>query len=84
MVLSGFSIQMKKKIAEIFAEKLKKQRLEAGLRQSDLAKNCGLSKNYIGELERAEKNITLEKVFLLSKILGCSVSTLIPNEEEIE
>lgn len=75
---------MKKKIAEIFAEKLKEQRLAAGLRQLELAKKSGLSKNYIGELERAEKNITLEKVFLLSKALGCPVAALIPTNEEIE
>lgn len=80
----GFSTQMKKKIAEIFAEKLKEQRLAAGLRQLELAKKSGLSKNYIGELERAEKNITLEKVFLLAKALRCPVAALIPTNEEIE
>lgn len=74
---------MKKKIAEIFAEKLKEQRLSAGLRQLDLAKKSGLSKNYIGELERAEKNITLEKAFILSRALGCSITALIPTDEEI-
>ncbi|TOL32535.1 transcriptional regulator, partial [Vibrio parahaemolyticus] len=54
---------MKNKIAIEFGEKLAEQRKKTGLLQKELAAQCGFSLNYIGVLERGEKNVTLEKVF---------------------
>ncbi|TON21198.1 transcriptional regulator, partial [Vibrio parahaemolyticus] len=45
------------------------------------AAQCGFSLNYIGVLERGEKNVTLEKVFTISKALKCSIYDLIPDED---
>ncbi|EGQ8542628.1 helix-turn-helix domain-containing protein [Vibrio parahaemolyticus] len=72
---------MKNKIAIEFGEKLSEQRKKTGLLQKELAVQCGFSLNYIGVLERGEKNVTLEKVFTISKALKCSIYDLIPDED---
>lgn len=73
-------IKMKNKIAIEFGERLALQRKKKGLLQKELSELCGFSLNYIGVLERGEKNITLEKVFTIAEKLGCSVYDLIPAE----
>ncbi len=72
---------MKNKIAIEFGKKLTEQRKKTGLLQKELAEKCGFSLNYIGVLERGEKNVTLEKVFIIAKVLKCSVYDLIPTSE---
>ncbi|GAK24978.1 hypothetical protein JCM19052_5669 [Vibrio sp. JCM 19052] len=72
---------MKNKIAIEFGEKLAEQRKKTGLLQKELAVQCGFSLNYIGVLERGEKNVTLEKVYTISKALKCSIYDLIPDED---
>lgn len=71
---------MKTKIAIEFGNRLTTQRKKKGLLQKELAELCGFSLNYVGVLERGEKNITLEKVFVLAEKLECSVQDLIPEE----
>lgn len=41
-------------------------RLELGITQEAMAENAGISKNYVGEIERGEKSIT---VFILIQLL---------------
>lgn len=74
---------MKKEIAICFGIKVTEKRKEKGWLQGDLAKSCGLSKNYIGMLERGESNVTLEKVYLCAYVLECAVQELLPNDDEI-
>ncbi|MCL1144167.1 transcriptional regulator [Shewanella sp. UCD-FRSSP16_17] len=71
---------MKKKIAIEFGKKLAEIRKDKGLLQKDLSQQCGFSLNYIGILERGEKSITLEKVYVIASVLECSVYDLIPDE----
>ncbi|MBB1476573.1 helix-turn-helix domain-containing protein [Shewanella sp. SG41-3] len=74
---------MKKKIAIEFGRKLEEKRKEKGLLQKDLSQLCGFSLNYIGIVERGEKSISLEKVYVIAAILECSVHDLIPDEKEL-
>ncbi|WP_435235285.1 helix-turn-helix domain-containing protein [Psychromonas sp. PT13] len=69
---------MKNKIAIEFGKRLAVQRKKKNLLQKELSEICGFSLNYIGILERGEKNITLEKVFVIAEKLDCSVFDLIP------
>lgn len=71
---------MKNKIAIEFGKKLATQRTKKGLLQKELSVLCGFSINYIGVLERGEKNISLEKVFVLAEQLECSIYDLIPTQ----
>ncbi len=45
--------------------------------QEKLAEKANLSRNYIGEIERAEKKITLETLQQIAKALGVRVRDLI-------
>jgi transcriptional regulator with XRE-family HTH domain len=74
---------MKKKIAIEFGKKLAEIRKDKGLLQKDLSQQCGFSLNYIGIVERGEKSISLEKVFIIAAVLGCSVHDLMPDENTI-
>ncbi|MCW8336735.1 helix-turn-helix domain-containing protein [Vibrio paucivorans] len=67
-------------IAEKFARNLINQRTKSALSQHKLSELCGFDKNYIGMLERAERRVTLEKVYILAARLECSLSDLLPEE----
>lgn len=59
-----------------FGKKLKKLRLEKGLTQEQFSKKCGLHKNYIGMIERGERNPSLINVEIIANALEISISDL--------
>lgn len=61
---------LNKKIGRV----LRELRLEAGLSQEELAEMCGLHRTYIGSIERAEKNVTIQTVEKLTDALNISLS----------
>lgn len=67
---------MKKEILKKFGDKVKEQRIKKGLSQEQLAELAGVHRTYIGMIERAEKNITLESIEKLAKPLGLKISEL--------
>jgi len=67
-------------IAKEFAKNLKNQRVKNEISQQKLSLLCGFDKNYIGLLERAQKRVTLEKVYIIAAVLGCSAADLFPKE----
>lgn len=67
---------MKKKIALKFGLVVRRFRLEQGISQEGLAERAGLHRTYIGMIERAEKNITLENIGKVSKALNLKLSEL--------
>lgn len=67
---------MKKELLIKFGEKVRATRLEQGLSQEDLADKAGVHRTYIGMIERAEKNITLENIKKIAVALGIGVEDL--------
>ena len=67
---------MKKEILVKFGKRVRDQRFKLGLSQEKLASRAGVHRTYIGMIERAEKNITLENIEKLSKGLGIEISDL--------
>jgi transcriptional regulator with XRE-family HTH domain len=67
----------KKTILIKFGQRVKQERLKRGLSQEDLADKAGVHRTYIGMIERAEKNITLENIEKIAIALGISVGSLI-------
>ena len=53
------------------------QRRKARLSQEELAEKSNLTRNYIGDIERAEKKITIETLARLAKALKCRVRDLV-------
>jgi transcriptional regulator with XRE-family HTH domain len=49
-------------------------RLRRGLSQEDLAERAGLHRNYVGSVERGERDIGITATWRLSKALGMSLA----------
>jgi len=67
---------MKKEILLKFGNKVRERRLKLGLSQEELAFRAGAHRTYIGMIERAEKNITLENIEKIAKALEISLDDL--------
>lgn len=67
---------MKKEILVKFGKKVREIRIKQNLSQERLATKAGVHRTYIGMIERAEKNITLENIEKVAKALGLSVKEL--------
>ncbi|MCC7197469.1 helix-turn-helix transcriptional regulator [Candidatus Peregrinibacteria bacterium] len=68
---------MSKTTLEKFGEKVREERLKLGLSQEQLASKAGVHRTYIGMIERAEKNITLENIEKIAKALGLPINKLL-------
>jgi len=61
----------------IFADNLRKARLARGLSQEGLAELAGLHRTYVGSVERAERNISIDNMARLAQALKESLPTLL-------
>ena len=65
------------KLYRIVGETIRGERKRAGLSQEELAEKADLNRNYIGEIERAEKKITLETLQRIGKVLKLRITDLL-------
>ena len=63
-----------------FGVNLRSMRLAQGLSQEELAARAGLHRNYIGSVERNEKNISIDSMERLAIVLGVDVVDLLIKE----
>jgi transcriptional regulator with XRE-family HTH domain len=63
-----------------FAVNLRSARLAHRLSQEELAARAGLHRNYIGSVERNEKNISIDSMERLAVVLGVDVVDLLKRE----
>lgn len=68
---------MSKTTLEKFGEKVREERHKLGLSQEELASRAGVHRTYIGMIERAEKNITLENIEKVAKALKININDLL-------
>lgn len=68
---------MKSQILKSFGDKVRQERVRKGLSQEGLADLAGVHRTYIGMIERAEKNITLENIEKIAKALNIDISELL-------
>jgi transcriptional regulator with XRE-family HTH domain len=57
-----------------FGSRLRELRQEQGMTQEAVAFRAGLSPNYVGDVERGERNLGLENIYRLADALGISPS----------
>ena len=67
---------MSKRELKTFGKRVRELRLERGLTQEEVAEKIGVSTNYVGMEERAERNTSLLKVFKIAKALNVKTSEL--------
>ncbi|OGY50928.1 MAG: transcriptional regulator [Candidatus Buchananbacteria bacterium RIFCSPLOWO2_01_FULL_56_15] len=65
---------MKREVLIKFGRKVREERARLGLSQEELAGRAGVHRTYIGMIERAEKNITLENIDKIAKALKISIA----------
>jgi transcriptional regulator with XRE-family HTH domain len=63
-------------ILKIFGNRLRNLRKERNFTQADFSKKTGLHKNYIGMIERGERNPSLVNIEIIAKGLDISISDL--------
>lgn len=51
-------------------------RMAKGLTQEQLAHLSGISRQYIGDVERGERNIAIVNIEKIARALGCTLSEL--------
>jgi len=62
-----------------FGKRLRVKRQKLGVSQEELAFRSGLHRTYVGSVERGERNLSLENIFVFAKALQCSPQDLIPS-----
>lgn len=65
---------MKKEVLIKFGKKVREERIRLGLSQEQLAARAKVHRTYIGMIERAEKNITLQNIEKIAKALKINIS----------
>lgn len=68
---------MKSRTLILFGQKVRERRTSQGLSQEKLATKAKVHRTYIGMIERAEKNITLENMQKIANALGARLSDLL-------
>lgn len=61
----------------LFGERVRQLRLEKGMSQEQLGYEAGLHRTYVGQIERAEKNITLKNIDKIARELDLNISELL-------
>ncbi|MBR2930886.1 MAG: helix-turn-helix transcriptional regulator [Clostridia bacterium] len=64
------------RIAKILGQRIRNYRTEMGLSQEKLAELSGCHATYVGQLERGEKNATIESIERIASALNVSLSKL--------
>ena len=69
-------MRMSKKDLQKFGKRLKSLRIDRDLTQLELAEILDMSPNFIGMIERGERNTTVENVFKIARALNVKPSNL--------
>ena len=67
------------KIISETGQRIRNYRIQQGLSQEALSEKSGLHPTYIGQIERGEKNATLESIEKIAKGLSIPLSRLFEN-----
>lgn len=61
----------------LIGQKIKVQRQALGMTQEELAEACDISYSYIGHIERASRNLSLNTAIKISQVLNISLDYLL-------
>ncbi len=64
-----------------FGQAVRHFRAKLGISQEELAQRAGLHRTYVGDIERGERNVALDNIFILARALNVSVADLMRQAE---
>lgn len=62
--------------------KIRELRARAGLKQEEVARACGVSQGSVARWEKDDVTPTLNRLYQLAKLFGCSVFELMKEERQ--
>lgn len=68
-------------ITKVVGDRIRKYRKEKNLSQEELAHLASLHNTYIGQVERGEKNITIESLFKITRALEVTLADFFINTQ---
>ncbi len=71
-------------IYKLLRNRIRQKRLKLNLTQEQLAEKVDLSTSYIGQIERDERNISLDTLVVICKSLGVTIDYLLQDSINIE
>jgi transcriptional regulator with XRE-family HTH domain len=74
--------RMARSLQRAFGQELRELRKERGFSQESLADKADLHRNFIGLVERGQRNVTLTTLEMLAAALKMSVSELLARTEK--
>ena len=60
-----------------FGARVRALRIEKGMSQEGLAHDAGLDRSYVGQVERGERNVTLDNIYRLAEALRVDAGALL-------
>jgi transcriptional regulator with XRE-family HTH domain len=69
-------MRIEKRAAKNFGRRIKELRVLRGWSQEELATEADISKNYIGEIERGENNVSMHYIARLAHAFDLSLADL--------
>ncbi|MEZ8627875.1 helix-turn-helix domain-containing protein [Vibrio splendidus] len=67
-------------LANEIALNIKRHRKQLGLSSAQVSLKAGFSRSYVNKVENDGVRITVEKLYMLARILECNVSDLLPED----
>ena len=64
---------------QIFSGNVRKERVSKGLSQENLAELSGLHRNYVGGVERGERNIAIDNMDKIARALSTTIPKVLQN-----
>ncbi len=74
--------QQQKVLRQIMAENLRFFRMTAHISQEELADLCGLHRTYISDIERCNRNVSIDNIEKLANALNVSASDLLAERKK--
>lgn len=68
----------KNEIVDRLGHNIRAERMKRNISQEKLAEMTGMHKNYIGIIERGEKNVTVLRCFQIAQALNIPLTDLVP------
>ena len=65
----------------MFGGAVRKKRVAFGWTQETLAERCGLHVNYLGAVERAQRNISIDNMQRIAESLETTISELLSGDD---